>query len=192
MENTLKELSSKGQQVDHITFAGNGEPTLHPKFSEIVDITKKLRDKYYPAAKVAILSDAATLKNKQVFKALKRIDKPIMKLDAGTEKTFQQIDQPETSITLDEITELLKLFQGRLYIQTLFLRGSVNGQAIDNTTSKEIEEWLKRLKQINPELAMIYSIDREPPYATLEKVPADELAKIAEQVKAIGIEAEWY
>lgn len=115
-----------------------------------------------------------------------------MKLDAGTEETFQLINQPDSSITLDEIAELLKLFKGRLYVQTLFLRGSVNGRQVDNTTSEEIEAWLNRLRQIGPELVMIYSIDREPPYETLERISAHELTEIAERVRSIGFEAEWY
>lgn len=192
LENTLQELSKNGQPLDHITFAGNGEPTLHPQFKEIVEKTVELRDRFYPQAKIALLSDAATVKTGRVLEALGGIDKPIMKLDAGTEETFQLINQPDSSITLDEIAELLKLFKGRLYVQTLFLRGSVNGRQVDNTTSEEIEAWLNRLRQIGPELVMIYSIDREPPYETLERISAHELTEIAERVRSIGFEAEWY
>jgi wyosine [tRNA(Phe)-imidazoG37] synthetase (radical SAM superfamily) len=192
MLRVFERLSGEGQQIDHITFAGNGEPTLHPSFGEIIELTRHFRDRYYPKAKIAVLSDAATLANQQVMKSLKEVDKPILKLDAGTDNTFQEIDRPENKISLDDITDLLKSFHGGLYIQTLFLRGVVNGKLIDNTTRFEIRKWVDRLKQIRPELVMIYGIDREPPYSTLEKVTSAKLRKIAEEVKSVGMDADWY
>ena len=74
-----------GTPIDSITFSGDGEPTLNPDFPEIVDLTLELRDKYYPAAKVSVLSNATKTWRKGVFEALRKVDNPILKLDAATD-----------------------------------------------------------------------------------------------------------
>lgn len=188
----LAELKTKQQQIDHFTFAGNGEPTLHPEFREIITSTRELRDEFYPTARVAVLSDAATLQKPSVVEALQRVDKPILKLDAGSEAMFQSIDQPETKITLAEILDLLAIFEGRLIIQSLFLRGTVDGRTIDNTSEQELSLLIDHYRRLKPEFVMVYPIDRVTPYATLERLQQAELQRIAERIRTAGIEAEWY
>lgn len=192
LEHKLTELSTYHTQLDHITFAGNGEPTLHREFGAIVDVTVALRDEYYPEAKISVLSNATMARNPKVFGALKKVDYRIMKLDAGTEETYQRIDQPVGRMTLDDVTGQLKLFRGDLYIQTLFLRGEYRGRVIDNTTDAEISAWIERLKDIQPAKVMVYGVDRETPASGLEKLEHDELSAIAEKVRTNGIEAECY
>lgn len=192
LQSALTLFSEKNQPIDNMTFAGNGEPTLHPNFLDIIQATRKLRDRFYPRAEIAVLTDAATLHNEKVFTALQLADKPIMKIDAGSEEMFQKINQPETKITLTEIIERLKKFHGKLYVQSLFLKGTVNGIILDNTTDDEIELMLKHYRSVNPEFVMVYSIDRETPYPTLVKLDKSELESIAHRIRAIGIDAECY
>ena len=186
----LTALKETGHHPDAFTFAGNGEPTVHPDFEAIIDDTIKLRDKYFPQAEVTVLSNASTLNKPGILKALRKIDKNILKLDAGTEETFRLINHPRPGLTLADIIGRLKSFNGKLIIQTLFVRGEYEGNRIDNTTEQELDAWLEHLKEINPAYVMIYPIDRQTPAEGLEKVSFEELRKIGEKVEACGIKTQ--
>ncbi len=192
LENRLQELQGTVNEPDAITFAGNGEPTIHPLFAEIIDDTIEARDKFAPKAAISILSNASMLHKPKVTEALKKVDKNILKLDSAIESTFQKINQAIGGITLSKIIEGLLSFDGKLIIQTLFFRGEYNGHFIDNTTDEELKAWLEILEKINPEYVMIYPIDRGTPAKGLEKIPYDELNAIANRVKAKGIAAKVY
>lgn len=173
---------------DSITFAGNGEPTLHPDFDQIMDVIIENRDKHFPKANVVVLSNTSQAHNEKIYRALKKADLNVLKMDAGTEEQYQLINKPNTTITLSEIIEILKTFdREELIIQTLFLRGMHEGKKVDNTTGKELELWLNNLKTINPSQVMIYSLDRATPENKLEKVPQEELQAIAKKVEKLGI-----
>ncbi len=192
LEKKLKELMGTVNEPDAITFAGNGEPTIHPKFAEIIDDTIEARNKYAPKAAISILSNASMLHKPAVTNALKKVDKNILKLDSGIESTFQNINQAMSGITLDKIIEGLLTFEGRLIIQTLFFRGEYDGKLIDNTTDIEVNEWLNVLEKINPEYVMLYPIDRGTPAKGLKKIPEKELNIIAKKVEARGIKTKVY
>lgn len=192
LEKKLREMLENGEIPETISFAGNGEPTLHPDFPEIIDFTISLRNKYSPKSKIAVLSNATTLHLPEVVNALKKIDKNILKLDAGTEETFRLINNPLGNITQEEIVNNLKLFKKKLIIQSLFVRGDYNGKQVDSTSEKEINPWLKHLKELKPELVMIYPIARATPVKGLEKISMAELNTIAEKVRKIGLKAEVY
>jgi wyosine [tRNA(Phe)-imidazoG37] synthetase (radical SAM superfamily) len=186
----LATLQKEGKIPDAITFAGNGEPTIHPEFPEIIDDTIELRDKYSPEVNITVLSNASTLHREKVFKALMKIDNNIQKLDAGTEHTFQQINMPSGKLSLDMLTENLCKFDGRLIIQSLFLRGTHNGSVIDNSSEEEVAAWVLRLKKIKPEYVMIYPIDRPTPELNIEKISFEELNRIAARVNEAGIKTK--
>lgn len=189
LESKLKEMVAEGQIPDVITFAGNGEPTLHAEFEGIIDDTIALRDKFCPTAKVSVLSNSTRVHKPHVFAALNKVDNNILKFDSAIDRTMKLMDQPVGKhINVAWFIEHLKKFHGKLIIQTMFLRGEVNGEPIDNTTDEEIEAWLNALKQINPQQVMIYSLDREAPTQTLQKVSIEELNAIAEKVRARGLE----
>ena len=192
LENRLKELQGTVNEPDAITFAGNGEPTIHPDFAGIIDDTIEARNKYASEAAISILSNASMLHKSSVVEALKKVDKNIQKLDTGIETTFHIINQASQGLTLEKIIDNLMSFDGKLIIQTLFVRGEYNGKIIDNTTDKEIEAWLKVLAKINPEYVMIYPIDRGTPAKNIEKIPEDELKVIAERVEKLGIGTKVY
>ncbi|MGD0709724.1 MAG: radical SAM protein [Bacteroidales bacterium] len=192
LEKKLAEMQANNELPDAISFAGNGEPTLHPDFAEIIDITIKLRNNYSPKSKIAVLSNASMLHLPAVVSALKKIDQNILKLDAGTEETFRNINNPVTDISLETIVRNLRQFKSNLIIQTLFIRGEYKGKIIDNTTEKEVNAWLKYIKELNPEMVMIYPIARDTPVRGLEKIGLNELEAIAEKVRGIGVKAEVY
>jgi wyosine [tRNA(Phe)-imidazoG37] synthetase (radical SAM superfamily) len=192
LEEKIIAMKSDDLIIDSFTFAGNGEPTLHPEFAEIVDITVGLRDKYYPGAVITVLSNASVLHREKIIDALKKVDKSMLKLDVGKEETFQLINKPRTDITLLEIVDNLKKFNGKLIIQSLFIKGEHNGVKIDNTAEDEINEWVKHIITINPELVVIYSISREPADKNIIKVSKDVLDSIADKLRNAGLNSEVY
>lgn len=192
LEERLSGIHAEGGHIDAITFAGNGEPTIHPQFPAILESTLILRDRFFPEAAVTVLSNASTLDRPEVFDALLKADKNILKLDAGSEETFRLINGPDPGITLRGIVDKMKLFGGKVIIQTLFLRGNVGEKTVDNTQESELVPWIALLKEINPEYVMLYPVDRSTPLEGIEKIGFAELVSIAERLEKEGLKAQVY
>lgn len=189
LEAKLKEMKSEGRIPDVITFAGNGEPTLHKDFEGIIDDTIALRNTYCPSAKVSVLSNSTRIHKPNVFRALNKVDNNILKFDSATDRTMKLINCPVGKhINVEWFIEHLKTFDGRLIIQTMFLRGEFKGEQFDNTTDTEVEAWLNALEQIRPQQIMIYSLDREAPTKTLQKITVEEMEVIAAKARKRGFE----
>jgi wyosine [tRNA(Phe)-imidazoG37] synthetase (radical SAM superfamily) len=189
LEDKLIQLQKENTALDVITFAGNGEPTMHPQFAGIIDDTIELRDKYYPDTKISVLSNAMHAGKEKVFNALKKVDNNILKLDSAIPDTVRLIDRPNSpEYSVEKQIELFKRFEGNFIMQTMFLRGSHDGKVVDNTTEEEISAWLEAVRATNPREVMIYTIDRETPEKNLEKVSVEDLKRIGERVKELGID----
>ncbi len=187
----LSEMKEKGMKPDVITFAGNGEPTLHPDFPGIIDDTIEIRDSFFPGTEIAVLSNSSTITIPGIREALLKVDKNILKMDSGFDLTVRLNNQPRVNIKVAELVEGLKSFNGQLIIQTLFLRGTFNGRTIDNTTPEELDAWLKAIDMIRPSEVMIYTISRDTPDGgSLKKVPLSELKEIAARVRKLGIKTQ--
>ena len=187
LSSTLRRMADAGTPPDTITFAGNGEPTMHPDFETIIDDTLALRDELCPSARVSVLSNATRTDVAGVRRALLRVDNNILKLDSAFDATVRLMNNPNGSCTVRRTVENMKSFGGRMILQTMFLRGTVDGTAVDNTTDEEVGAWLRIVDEIRPSAVMVYSIDRDTPCKTLEKIPRDELLRIAARVEALGI-----
>ncbi|HKJ43176.1 MAG TPA: radical SAM protein [Sunxiuqinia sp.] len=190
LKEKLLAMQQAGELPDVITFAGNGEPTLHPTFPKIIDDTIELRDQFAPNCRIAVLSNATMIHREPVFQALLKIEDNILKLDSAFEETIQLIDCPVGHFDLQMAIDQLRHFGNRAIIQTLFLRGSFKGQIVDNTTEKELNAWLEALRKVQPKQVMIYTIDRDTPAQGLEKVPLDELNQIAGRVREAGFDVQ--
>ena len=189
LETKLQVMVAANELPDVITFAGNGEPTLHAQFEGIIDDTIALRDRYCPEAKVSVLSNSTRMHKPAIFKALQRVDNNILKFDSAIDKTVQRLDRPSgKQFSVEWQLEQFRKFNSNLIIQTLFLRGKLADGIIDNTTEEEVSAWLEALQIIRPKQVMIYSIDRETPTKGLEKISLETLKQIAERAKAIGLE----
>ena len=189
LEAKLLAMKQAGEQLDVITFSGNGEPTLHPHFGEIIDDTIALRDKYFPKVKISVLSNSTRLGNEKVVAALRKVDNNILKLDSAITSTMRLIDQPTSpSFTSEGVVNELVQFSGQCVVQTMFLRGEHDGKKIDNTTPQEVEALIEAYKRISPRQVMIYSIDRKTPEQQLEKVTREELEVIAAKIREVGID----
>jgi wyosine [tRNA(Phe)-imidazoG37] synthetase (radical SAM superfamily) len=190
LEEVLKEMVSNKRFPDVITFAGNGEPTLHPQFGHIVDDTVALRDIYTPHARIAVLSNATMLHRPSVFKALLEVDDNIQKLDSAIAETLKIMDCPAPNFSLPKMVSLLRKFDGKLIIQTMFIKANHLDKSIDNTTEVEIEAWIELLKEIKPSEVMIYTIARDTPIDTVEKISLSQLNEIARKVKKAGFKIQ--
>lgn len=184
LEEKLSEMKRDGKGLDVITFSGNGEPTLHPEFAGVVDDTIKLRNRYFPEAKVSVLTNSTMIDRPAVAEALKRVDNNIVKLDSAIERTMRLIDRPNSpGFTVERVVEWLRQFEGQGIVQTMMLRGEYHGEKIDNTTDEEIEALVDAYKAIKPKEVMLYSLDRPTPAKGLVKVEADELRAIGERIE---------
>lgn len=190
LEKRMMELAEAGQGIDVITFAGNGEPTTHREFPQIIDDTIVLRNKYFPDARISVLSNATMVWKPDVRDALLRVDNNIQKLDSAVQSTVELINQPQGRYSVEKVIADLARFDGEVIIQTLFLRGEYGGKVVDNTTEEEVEAWLEALGRIRPKEVMLYSLDRATPAHNLIKVEAPELQKIADRVEALGIRTQ--
>lgn len=188
LEERLQEMAASGKLPDVITFAGNGEPTMHPDFDRIIDATIALRDHYAPGTQIAVLSNATMIDREAVRQALLRVDRNILKLDSGLDETVQHINQPQRPRSVAQTIELMQEFQGCLVVQTMLLRGDYGGHHIDNTTPTEVAAYLEAIRQIHPSEVMLYTIDRNTPADNLQKVPYEEMEAVAEQIRELGLD----
>ena len=203
LEEQLQKMVADKQLPDVLTFAGNGEPTSHPHFAEIIDDTIRLRNQYCPQAKVCVLSNATMTHRPQVHDALMRVDDNILKLDTVNPDYIRLVDRPVGHYDVRQIIDNLKAFHGHVIIQTMFMRGTFNVPTssarfdlqvkerstfnVDNTGEAFVAPWLEAVKEIQPQQVMVYTIDRETPAHGLLKATHEQLDAIRDRVIALGI-----
>ena len=187
LEARLQDMRQNGPKPDVLTFAGNGEPTAHPQFAAIIEDTLRLRDFYFPEAKVSVLSNSTFIHKPEVFDALNKIDNNILKLDTIDAAYINKVDRPTGHYDVKQVIECMKAFKGNLIVQTLFMKGTFEGENVDNTTDAYVLPWLEVVKEIAPRQVMIYTIDRETPAPDLLKATHEELDRIGQLVRDAGI-----
>lgn len=190
LNNCLSEMKDKDEKLDAITFAGNGEPTIHPEFEKIIDDTIEARNTFYPNAVITVLSNATMLHKDSVLQALKKTDKNYLKIDSAVEETLKKLNRPAPGFSLQNVIEDIKKLNGDFILQTMFTKGEINGETIDNTTEHEVALWLKVVAELHPKLVSIYSIQRVPPYASLKIISPEVLNSIAAKLRVLGINVE--
>ena len=187
LEEKLQQMTNEGQVPDVLTFAGNGEPTCHPHFPEIIDDTIRLRNRYSPKAKVSVLSNSTMIHRQQVHDALMRVDNNILKLDTVNKIYINKVDRPNGTYDVQTVIDNMRAFNGHIIIQTMFMRGDYNGESVDNTSEAFVATWLETIKAVNPQQVMVYTIDRETPAQGLLKASHEQLDSIRDRVIAMGI-----
>lgn len=171
LESKLKQLAQQETPVDSITFSGDGESTINPEFPQIIDDTLALRDKYYPSAKVSVLSNATQVHRPEIFEALRRVDNPIMKIDAPTNELAEKINHPAPGYDVGRVVESLKQFQGDFVLQTMFLKG----KDFDSSSPEVLNGWMAIVRLLKPREVMAYTIDRPTPEEGLQKFTVEEM-----------------
>lgn len=184
----LETMKNEGIVPDVLTFAGNGEPTLHPKFSEIVEKVMNVRDHYCASARLSILSNATQIHRSDIRETLLKFDNNILKLDTVDAEYINKVDCPQGNYNVNSQIENLCKFEGKVIIQTMFMKGVLDKESVDNTSEKYVVPYLEALKRIKPRMVMIYTIDRETPAKGLEKASPETLDGIAARIRSLGIE----
>lgn len=170
-ETRMAALAAEGVKVDSITFSGNGEPTMHPEFPQIVDAVLKCRDRYFPDAVVSVLSNAFLVGRPDIAAALKRVDNPILKIDASSDELVRMINRPVGSYRLEDVVEALKAFKGDFILQTMFCRS----EEFDTAAPEALAAWMDIVRVLRPREIMVYTIDRETPDKSLQKYTVEEM-----------------
>lgn len=176
----------QGIPIDSITFSGDGEPTLNPDFARIIDITIALRDKYFPRAKVSVLSNATRVFRKEVFEALSKVDNPILKIDAPTDALAARINQPQGEYHVEDVVSDLMRFGGDFVLQTMFLRCP----SFDSSSPEVLEGWMSIVRKLKPREVMVYTIDREVPAEGLEKFSVEEMENLVRPLIEEGLKVQ--
>lgn len=178
LEAKLADILLEGTRVDSITFSGDGEPTLNPDFARIIDDTIALRDIYCPQAKVSVLTNATKLLSDSVFGALRKVDAPILKLDAPTDERARKINGALPSFKVDDVVKGMKRFEGDFILQTMFLKSD----DFDSLEPQMLAKWMDIVREIRPRLIMAYTIARPTPQSGLSAYSA---AQIREALKPL-------
>ena len=193
LEEKLSEMKKNGETLDVLTFSGNGEPTMHPRFPQVIEMVICLRNKYFPEAKVSVLSNSTQIHKDEVRKALMMADNAIMKLDTVSEEYIKTVDQPNEAYCLERIIENLALMDGKPIIQTIFMKGTITNNDgdkvdVDNCKDEYIDPYIEVLRKIKPRMVMIYTLDREWPTEGLEKASKETMDTIADKIREAGFE----
>ena len=182
VQGRFSELAAAGQGIDSISFTGNGEPTLHPDFPAIIDLTLAARDRWFPQAVVSVFSNATRLDRKEIVSALMKVDNPILKIDCALEDMAEVMNRPHKGYSVARTVELMKAFDGNFVMQTMLVKGPV----VDNTTPEALEAWRNIVRELHPREVMLYSVSRDTPVAGIEKVDAAALSQAAAPLVAEG------
>ncbi|MCX7861846.1 MAG: radical SAM protein [Bacteroidales bacterium] len=191
LKEALQQIHNNSIPLDVLTYAGNGEPTLHPDFFEIAKNVYELRNEFASGKQIVLLTNGTTIQEQNIQHSLSYIDIPVFKLDSANEETIRLINQPVQNFSVAEYIHKLKNINRSFVIQTMLLRGQVNDCFVDNTTDKELDKLIETYQFLSPEYVMLYSLDRKPPLTTLQKIENDEMMMIANRIKKAGISVRW-
>ena len=186
LERMLVRLQQQGVKVDSITFSGDGEPTLNPEFPQIIDDTLALRDRFIPAAKVSVLSNATRVHLPEVFAALRKVDNPIMKIDAPTNEFVAKINNPAPGYDVHRVVEALKQFHGDFILQWCLLRSP----DFDSSDPQLLSGMFDIIRTLRPREVMAYTIDRPTPAQNLTKLTPDEMRSLLQPLLAEGFQIQ--
>lgn len=182
LEDKLADILLKGTRVDSITFSGDGEPTLNPDFPKIIEDTVNLRDIYVPNAKVSVLTNASRLSEPGITEALKKVDNPILKLDAARDEWTAVINRSLPSYHVKDVIEGMKAFEGNFILQTMFLKSA----DFDSLEPTVFSEWCEVVRILKPRLIMAYTIARPTPQSGLQPYSVSEMEAALDPLKAEG------
>jgi len=186
LEDKLQACIREGIGIDSITFSGDGEPTLNPEFPEMVDVTLALRDRFFPRARVSVLSNATMVHKDAVFEALRKVDNPILKIDAPTTELARIINRPAPGYRVESVVEALKRFDGDFVLQTIFLKS----KDFDSSSPEVLQGWMDIVRTLRPREVMVYTIDRETPQQGLVKFSVDEMRALVRPLTDEGFKIQ--
>jgi wyosine [tRNA(Phe)-imidazoG37] synthetase (radical SAM superfamily) len=181
----LQRLKGHAELVDRLTFAGNGEPTLHPQFEQVVEAVCDMRDRVAPGLPVAVLSNSSTLDRPGIVAALARLDERYMKLDAGDAALLRRVNAAQ--VPFDRLVADLGQLRD-IVVQSMFVKDRLG--RIDNATDLAVANWIAVLHRIAPHAVQVYTIDRAPAWPYLQAIPTARLEEIGRRLRAAGVPAD--
>ncbi len=153
----LKDALNEHKNIDVITFTANGEPTLYPYLSILIDEVDKIKG----SKKTLILSNGANIYKKDIQDTLLKIDMVKLSLDCISKECFKKLDRINSSIECQKIVpgmiEFQKKFKNQLILEILFVK-DLNDKEI------ELELLYQNIKKISPNRVDIGTIVRPPAY----------------------------
>ena len=182
----LRACRDAGERIDSITFSGDGEPTLNPAFAPIIDITLSLRDRLYPEAQVSVLSNATRLDDPAVFAALRKVDNPILKLDAADDASVRAVNGPQGRYSVADVIAGMRRFEGDFILQTMFLRGP----GFDSSAPEVLLPWMDVVRDLHPRKVMVYTLAREAPAQGLEAFTAAQMRALVRPLLEEGFDIQ--
>ena len=177
LSSDLERIRDGKLKVDWIMLSGNGEPTLHPEFSGIVESLLTLRDLYFPKIPIGVLSNSSTCYKKEISDTLSKLDGRFMKLDAGSLYMFHDVNRLYTTLAWGDVIEGLCSLPD-VTLQSMFVTGEV-----DNTSEKAVKDWIEAVQCIQPLEVQIYTVDRTPQEAGILPVSKEKLDVISNKLK---------
>ena len=186
LEEKLRSMAENNERLDVITFSGNGEPSFHPEFPEIIDDVIALRNFFAPNAKVSVLSNATRVHRPEVFAALRKVDNPTMKIDAPTTALAEKINHPAPGYDINRVVEALKQFNGDFVLQTMFLKS----KDFDSSSPEVLNGWMDIVRILKPREIMVYTIDRPTPEEGLQKFTVEEMRALVQPLLNEGFKIQ--
>lgn len=188
LKSKLESLGDWCAEVDSITFSGDGEPTLNPDFPQIIDDTLALRDEFCPGASVSVLSNATRVDRQEIFRALRKVDNPIMKIDAPTTALAARINRPAPGYDVSRVVKSLEKFGGDFVLQTMFLRSEL----FDSSSPEVLGGWMDIVRTLKPRKVMVYTVDRPTPASCISKLSVGEMESLVKPLVGEGFDVSIY
>ena len=168
----VNEIRKRGTEIDYLTFAPDGEPTLDINLGKIIELIRPLN------IKIAVITNGSLINRKDVREDLQKADLVSLKLDAATRKNWLRTDRPYKSLDLKAILDGMlvfkAIFKGEIITETMLLKGM-------NDSYEEIRKIADFLKLLKPTKSYISIPTR--PTAVKGVLPAsDEALNIAYQI----------
>ena len=181
----FKKIHSEGPMIDSILLSGNGEPTLHPDFPEVVRMILEARNAWLPGKPIRLFTNGYTLDSRKTTDVLNLIDERIVKIDVGNERLFKLVNSPLSRTNLARVINGVRKLRD-VTIQTMLFKGP-----IDNTGKSDLEDWMEVIAMLKPKGVILQTLTRNPAAPELERLSEDQIYGIANmlerktQIKAI-------
>jgi wyosine [tRNA(Phe)-imidazoG37] synthetase (radical SAM superfamily) len=172
----IRRKISEGSEMDFITFAGSGEPTLHKNLKEII-----LRIKEMTKTPVAVLTNGSLLYLQEVADALLNADVVIPSLDAGSKTVFLKVNRPAPTISFEKMCEGIinfsKIFNGKFLLEIMVVKGF-------NDSDEEIKKIAFYANQMKIDKIQLNTVIRPPAESFAKPLSQQELIRLQKYFKA--------
>lgn len=170
------------EDIDVVTFSGNGEPTLNREIGRYIDAIHKFAN-----VPVCVITNSTLLSDMDVEESLLKADIVMPSIDSCNQQSFLRVDRPR-NIDLEQIKKSIldfsKKYKGKLFLEILFVKGF-------NDSDTDIYDLYQYVQEVMPTELHINTIDRTPA-EDVELFSYEEKLAIYERFSSIGIPVKIY